>query len=57
MEPAAKLRTHMKLSCMLLVLMKALWALETSLFMCGARRRDSTFVRILAIAWIRLMGL
>jgi len=43
-----ELRTTMKLSWMLLLLMKALWFEETSLFICGASRNASTLVIILA---------
>ena len=53
----ARLRTYKKLPSMLLVLMKALWALETRFFMCGPSLMDSTFAIIFAIAWMRLMGL
>ena len=53
----AKFLTYKKLSWMLLVFMKALWALETSLFMCGASLVAIILVISLAIAWMRLMGL
>jgi len=51
-----ELRTTMKLSWMLLLLMKALWFGETSLFICGASRNASTLVIILAKEWMRLIG-
>jgi hypothetical protein len=52
----ARFFTYKKLSWMLLFLMKALWALETSPFMNGAKRSASNFAIILAIACMRLIG-
>lgn len=48
--------TNIKLSCMLLVLIKALWALETSLFMNEASLLTMIFVMIFAKEWIKLIG-
>lgn len=49
----ARFLTYIKLSWILLFLMKALWELETVAFMCG----ESLTASILAMAWIRLIGL
>ena len=37
--------------------MKALWALETRVFMKGARREANNFAMNFAIKWMRLIGL
>lgn len=53
----ARLLTYVKLSCIALVLMKALWLSYINVFMNGCSLRAIIFVMIFATAWMRLIGL
>jgi hypothetical protein len=56
MQELSRCLNLLKLSCMALPLMKALWFSLTSLAMKGVNQRDRTLANNLLKLWIKLIG-